>query len=76
MRIFVIAMLVVGFWAGVWVQLDEEFYMQRAVEVAGGELLPEHGFYRSPIYPYIVALTASARSMDEGGVLLDGYPWP
>ena len=83
----IVAVLLVGFWAGVWVQLDdslltqvlrldEEFYMERAVEVSNGELLPEHGFYRSPLYPYIVALTGSARSMDEGGVLLDGYPWP
>jgi hypothetical protein len=86
-RKILVAILFAAFWAGVWAELDdslltrvlrldEQFYMERAVEVTAGEVLPEHGFYRSPIYPYLVAMTASARGMDEGGVLLEGYPWP
>jgi Flp pilus assembly protein TadD len=82
----VLLFVVAAWWATVFVELgdsvltrvlrlDEAFYMERANEIASGQAYPEHGFYRSPLYPYLVAITGSACAMDANGVLLESTPW-
>lgn len=80
-RIWALLAVLAGmFWIGVWWQLadspltrvlliDERYYMDRAHEISQGRWAPDGAFYMSPLYPYLLWITGSARQLDAHGVL-------
>ena len=72
-------------WVGVWRQLedspltrvpmvDERYYLDRALEISRGQLGPEGPIYMSPLYPFLIWISGSARDLDAHGVLAGRPP--
>jgi Flp pilus assembly protein TadD len=82
-----VALIAVGvFWGLVWrdldrsVQfrvplLDEAYYLDQAAEIAAGNRVPDHAFFMSPLYPYLVAWSGGGRHVDLDSPLIANPPY-
>jgi len=79
------AAAMIVFWSATWHRLDqtaltrvpvldEAYYLRRGAAIAGGERVPRQPFYMSPLYPYLVAVTGSGRTLDAHRVRVGPPP--
>ncbi len=48
--------------------LDEVYYLDRAAEIAGGQLAPTEPYFMSPLYPYLAAISGAGGGVPEDRV--------